>query len=86
MKLEGNTVHMAKNLKMHSMDFILMTPRARGLTLCNLVFLVFLFVGSMLRRRRSSREKRLSAEAVCMRWPKVLLHEASTLQTDLKIE
>jgi hypothetical protein len=40
----------------------------------------------MLRRRRSSREKRLSAEAVCMRWPKVLLHEASTLQTDLKIE
>jgi hypothetical protein len=43
-------------------------------------------VGFMLRRRRSSREKRLSAEAVCMRWPKVPLHEASTLQTDLKIE
>jgi hypothetical protein len=36
-------------------------------------------VGSMLRRRRSSREKRRSAEAVCMRWPKVPLHEASTL-------
>jgi hypothetical protein len=43
-------------------------------------------VGSMLRRRRSSREKRLSAEAVCMRWPKVPFHEASILQTDLKIE
>jgi hypothetical protein len=43
-------------------------------------------VGSMLRRRRSSRKKRLSAEAVCMRWPKVPLHEASVLQTDLKIE
>jgi hypothetical protein len=43
-------------------------------------------VGSMLRRRRSSRKKRLSAEAVCMRWPKVRLHEASVLQTDLKIE
>jgi hypothetical protein len=36
-------------------------------------------VGSMLRRRRSSREKRLSAEAVCMRWPKVPFHEASTV-------
>jgi hypothetical protein len=45
-----------------------------------------IFVGSMLRRRRSSRKKRLSAEAVCMRWPKVPLHEASVLQTDLKIE
>jgi hypothetical protein len=43
-------------------------------------------VGSMLRRRRSSRKKRLSAEAVCMRWPKVPLHEASVLQTDMKIE
>jgi hypothetical protein len=43
-------------------------------------------VGSMLRRRRSSRKKRLSADAVCMRWPKVPLHEASILQTDLKIE
>jgi hypothetical protein len=43
-------------------------------------------VGSMLRRRRSSRKKRLSTEAVCMRWPKVPLHEASVLQTDLKIE
>jgi hypothetical protein len=43
-------------------------------------------VGSMLRRRRSSRKKRLSAEAICMRWPKVPLHEASALQTDLKIE
>jgi hypothetical protein len=43
-------------------------------------------VGSMLRRRRSSRKKRLSAEAVCIRWPKVPLHEASVLQTDLKIE
>jgi hypothetical protein len=40
----------------------------------------------MLRRRRSCRKKRLSAEAVCMRWPKVPLHEASVLQTDLKIE
>jgi hypothetical protein len=45
-----------------------------------------LIVGSMLRRRRSSRKKRLSAEVVCMRWPKVPLHEASVLQTDLKIE
>jgi transposase InsO family protein len=43
-------------------------------------------VGSMLRRRRSPRKKRLSAEAVCMRWPKVPNHEASVLQTDLKIE
>ena len=43
-------------------------------------------VGSMFRRRRSSRKKRLSAEAVCIRWPKVPLHEASVLQTDLKIE
>jgi hypothetical protein len=47
---------------------------------------VVMAVGSMLRRRRSSRKKRLSAEAVCMRWPKVPLHEASILQTDLKIE
>jgi hypothetical protein len=45
-----------------------------------------LCVGSMLRRRRSCRKKRLSAEAVCMRWPKVPLHEASVLQTDLKLE
>ena len=36
-------------------------------------------VGSMLRRRRSSREKRLLAEAVCMRWPKVPFHEALTV-------
>jgi hypothetical protein len=43
-------------------------------------------VGPMLRRRRSSRKKRFSAEAVCIRWPKVPLHEASVLQTDLKIE
>jgi hypothetical protein len=43
-------------------------------------------VGTMLRRRRSCRKKRLSAEVVCMRWPKVPLHEASALQTDLKIE
>jgi hypothetical protein len=43
-------------------------------------------VGSMLRRRRSPGKKRLSAEAVCIRWPKVPLHEASVLQTDLKIE
>jgi hypothetical protein len=49
-------------------------------------FLTKKCVGSMLRRRRSSRKKRLSAEAVCMRWPKVPLHEASVLQTDLKIE
>jgi hypothetical protein len=41
--------------------------------------LVKLLVGSMLRRRRSSREKRLSAEAVCMRWPKVPFHEASAV-------
>jgi hypothetical protein len=40
----------------------------------------------MLHRRRSSRKKRLSAEAVCMRWSKVPFHEASVLQTDLKIE
>jgi hypothetical protein len=40
----------------------------------------------MLRRRRSSRKKWLSAEAVCMRWPKVPLHEASVSQTDLKIK
>jgi hypothetical protein len=37
---------------------------------------VFRSVGSMLRRRRSSRKKRLSAEAVCIRWPKVRLPEA----------
>jgi hypothetical protein len=43
-------------------------------------------VGLVLRRRRSSRKKRPSAEAVCIRWPKVPLHEASVLQTDLKIE
>jgi hypothetical protein len=43
-------------------------------------------VGPVLRRRRSSRKKRPSAEAVCIRWPKVPLHEASVLQTDLKIE
>jgi hypothetical protein len=43
-------------------------------------------VGTMLRRRRSCRNKRFSAEAVCMSRPKVPLHEASVLQTDLKIE
>jgi hypothetical protein len=43
-------------------------------------------VGTMLRRRRSCRKKWFSAEAVCMGWPKVPLHEASVLQTDLKIE
>jgi hypothetical protein len=43
-------------------------------------------VGPMLRCRRSSRKKQLSAEAVCVRWPKVPLLEASILQTDLKIE
>ena len=43
-------------------------------------------VGPMLRRRRSCRKKRLSAEAVCIRWPKVPFHKASVLQTDLKIE
>jgi hypothetical protein len=48
--------------------------------------LVLSSVGPMLRRRRSSRKKRLSAEAVCIRWLKVPIHEASVLQTDLKIE
>jgi hypothetical protein len=43
-------------------------------------------VGPVLRRRRSYRKKRSSAEAVCVRWPKVPFHEASVLQTDLKIE
>jgi hypothetical protein len=43
-------------------------------------------VGPMLRRRRSYRKKRSSAEAVCIRWPKVPLRGASVLQTDLKIE
>jgi hypothetical protein len=43
-------------------------------------------VGSMLRRRRSYRKKRFSADAVCKRWPKVPPHKASVLQTDLKIE
>jgi hypothetical protein len=43
-------------------------------------------VGPMLRRRRSYRKKRSSNEAVCIRWPKVPLREASVLQTDLKIE
>jgi hypothetical protein len=43
-------------------------------------------IGPMLRRRRSYRKKRSSAEAVCVRWPKVPLREASVLQTDLKIE
>jgi hypothetical protein len=49
------------------------------------VFLLYT-VGSMLGRRRSYRKKRSSAEAVCIRWPKVPLREASVLQTDLKIE
>ena len=43
-------------------------------------------VGPMLRHRRSYREKQSSAEAVCIKWPKVPLCEASVLQTDLKIE
>jgi hypothetical protein len=43
-------------------------------------------VGTMLRRRRSCRKKRLSAEAVFMGWSKVPFHEASVFQTDLKIE
>jgi hypothetical protein len=43
-------------------------------------------VGSMLRRRRSYRKKRSSADAVCIRWPMVPLHKASVLQTDLNIE
>jgi hypothetical protein len=43
-------------------------------------------VGPVLRRRRSYREKKSSAEAVCIKWPKVPLCEASVLQTDLKIE
>jgi hypothetical protein len=47
---------------------------------------MIMYVGSMLRRRRSSRKKRLSAEAACVRWPKVPLHEASVLQTNLRIE
>jgi transposase-like protein len=46
----------------------------------------FANVGPMLRRRRSYRKKRSSAEAVCIRWSKVPLREASVLQTDLKIE
>jgi hypothetical protein len=50
------------------------------------IFVRILIVGSMLRRRRSPRKKRLSAEAACVRWPKVPLHEASVLKTDLKIE
>jgi hypothetical protein len=50
------------------------------------VFFIKHVVGTMLRRRRSCRKKLLSAEAVCMRWPKVPLYEASVLQTDLKIE
>jgi hypothetical protein len=41
-------------------------------------------VGSMLRRQRSSRKKRLSAEAVCVRWPKLPLHEASDITNRLK--
>jgi hypothetical protein len=43
-------------------------------------------VGPVLRRRRPFRKKQPSAEAVCVRWSKVPLHEASVLQTDLKIE
>ena len=43
-------------------------------------------VGPMLHRRRSYREKQSSAEAVCIKWPKVPFCEASVLQTDLKIE
>jgi hypothetical protein len=43
-------------------------------------------VGSTLRRRRSSKKKRFSTEAVCIGWPKIPLHKASALQTDLKIE
>jgi hypothetical protein len=43
-------------------------------------------VGPMLRRRRSYRKKQSSAGAVCIKWTKVPLCEASVLQTDLKIE
>jgi hypothetical protein len=63
-----------------------------GRSPCKITFRPFAFdnnsiaVGPMLRRRRSSRKKRLSAEAVSIRWPKVSLHKASVLQTDLKIE
>jgi hypothetical protein len=39
-KLEGSTVHKTKNLKMHSKDFILMTLRAWGPTICNLAFVL----------------------------------------------
>ena len=31
-------------------------------------------------------EETASAEAVCTWWPKVAVHEASELQTDLKVE
>jgi hypothetical protein len=55
-------------------------------TICPTVISSLEPVGSMLRRRRSSRKKRLLAEAACVRWPKVPLHEASVLQTDLRIE
>jgi hypothetical protein len=53
---------------------------------CKLCIPLGTTVGTMLRRRRSCRKKRLSDEAVCMGWSKVPLHEASVLQTDLKIE
>jgi hypothetical protein len=73
-------------------DFLL-SPSAlftRNLELC-LILMPWrstfrIAVGPMLRRRRSYRKKRSSAEAVCIRWPKVPLREASALQTDLKIE
>jgi hypothetical protein len=62
------------------------SPRKYLLVVDPVIGNIRLTVGSMLRRRRSSRKKRLSTEAVCIRWPKVPLHEASVLQTDLKIE
>jgi hypothetical protein len=48
--------------------------------------IMYYTVVPVLRRRRSFRKKQPSAEAVCVRWSKVPLHEASVLQTDLKIE
>ena len=53
--------------------------RQRGCNLSNTV-------GSMLRRRRSSRKKRPSAEAVCIRWPKVPLHEASVITDTSRLD
>jgi hypothetical protein len=86
----GNTVHIFINTGRSpcKITLIPITFNNNSIVIFRGLIWLFIFksVGTMLRRRRSCRKKRLSAEAVCMRWLKVPLHEASVLQTDLKIE